>query len=121
MSRRNSCTDARRTETRVAPRHVDASRDFYFILFFLLLITSSVRGGGGRALPDFFFFSFPYSADHERYWRPCKVVVPGEKQQPRGEAIILVTKPLIRRDKGNILVQFSPVILVYSHSIHSRD
>ena len=34
-------------------------------------------GGGGRgnALPDVFFFSFfPFSADHERDWVPCKVV-----------------------------------------------
>ena len=40
----------------VAPRHVDASRDFLFIYF---LRTSSARGkGGGGALPDFFFFFF---------------------------------------------------------------
>ena len=25
-------------------------------------------------LPDFFLFSFPCSADHERDWSPCKVV-----------------------------------------------
>ena len=35
-------------------------------------------GGGGGALPDFFFFSFyPCSADHERDWPPCKVVIFG--------------------------------------------
>ena len=55
--------DARRTETTcvtptcVAPRHVDASRDFFYFYF---LRTSSARGvgGGGGALPDFFFFFF---------------------------------------------------------------
>ena len=26
-------------------------------------------------LPDFFLFSFPCSADHERDWPPCKVVL----------------------------------------------
>ena len=31
MSQRNPCTDARRTETCVAPRHVDTLRDFYVI------------------------------------------------------------------------------------------
>ena len=35
---------------------------------------SSARGGGGSALPDFFIFIFPCSADHERDWPPCKVV-----------------------------------------------
>ena len=30
--------------------------------------------GGEGALPDFFFFFFPCSADHERDWPPCKVV-----------------------------------------------
>ena len=53
---RESCTGARRTETCVAPRHVDASRDFLFCF----LRTSSVGGRGGGALPDFFFCSlFP--------------------------------------------------------------
>ena len=32
------------------------------------------RAGGEGALPDFFFFFFPCSADHERDWLPCKVV-----------------------------------------------
>ena len=55
--------------TCVAPRHVNASRDFYFYF----LRTSSVWGGG--ALPDVFLsFSFSCSADHERDWPPCKVV-----------------------------------------------
>ena len=44
---KDPCTDVRRTETCVAPRHVDASGDFH--LYFLR--TSSV--GGGVALPDF--------------------------------------------------------------------
>ena len=83
MSRRNPCTDARPTETCVAP--VDASRDFLFSFF---LRRSSVGGGGGT-LPDFFLlFSFPCSADYERDWPPCKIVfrvgnqyVECEKQQ----------------------------------------
>ena len=41
-------------------------------------------------LPDFFLFSFPCSADHERDWPPCKVVffelatkyAERDKQQP---------------------------------------
>ena len=73
----NPCTDARPTETCVtptcvAPRHVDASREFIFIF--------SERaawgwGGGGAALSDFVFFSFfTCSANHERDWPPFKVV-----------------------------------------------
>ena len=59
--------DARRTETYVAL--VDASRDFYLFI--------SERAAWG-VLRDFFPFSFPYSADHERDWPPpCKVVFPG--------------------------------------------
>ena len=51
-SRRNSCTDARRTKTTcvtptcVASRHVDASRDF-FIFYFLRISSARARGGGG--------------------------------------------------------------------------
>ena len=76
MGRRNPCTDARRSETCVtptcvAPRHVDASLDFNFNF-----LPNKQRGGG--ALPDFFFILFfPCSADHERDWPPCKVVVFG--------------------------------------------
>ena len=75
--------DARRTETTcvtpacVAPRHVDAPRDFlifYFFIFLFFLRTSSARGGGGGCAASFFFFFFPCSADHERDWPPCKVV-----------------------------------------------
>ena len=64
MSRRNLCADARRTETCVtptcvAPKHVDASRDF---LFLFSPNEQRARGGGWGeergALPDFFFF-FP--------------------------------------------------------------
>ena len=79
------CTDARRTETTcvtpacVAPRHVDAPRDFLIFYFFYFIIFSPNEqraggGGGGGALPDFFFSFFPCSADHERDWPPCKVV-----------------------------------------------
>ena len=60
----------------VAPRHVDAPRDFlifYFIIFIFSPNEQRARGGGG-ALPDFFFSFFPCSADHERDWPPCKVV-----------------------------------------------
>ena len=58
------------TLTCVAPRHVDAPRDFFIL--FSILRTSSARGEG--ALPGFFFFFFPCSADHKRDWPPCKVV-----------------------------------------------
>ena len=62
------------TPTCVAPRHVDAPRDFFFFFF---LRTSSARGGGGGALPDFFyFFFFPVQqTTSERDWPPCKKVV----------------------------------------------
>ena len=57
------------TPTCVAPRHVDASRDCYF------LFSPNEQRAGGGALPDFFFFFFsPCSTDHERDWPPCKVV-----------------------------------------------
>ena len=60
------------TPTCVAPRHVDAPRDFLVFLFFS---ERAARGGGGGALPDFFLLLFfPRSADHERDWPPCKVV-----------------------------------------------
>ena len=70
VSRRNPCTDARRTETCVtptciAPNHVDASRDLYF--YFLRTSSVGGGGGGGGGLPDFFFIIFfPCSADHEQ-------------------------------------------------------
>ena len=32
-------------------------------------------GGGGGLCQTFFFFFFPCSADHERDWPQCKVVV----------------------------------------------
>ena len=71
--RRNPCTDARQTETTcvtptcVAPRHVDASRDF---LFFISPNKQRVGGGGGGGrggrCQTFFLSFFPCSADHER-------------------------------------------------------
>ena len=96
---KESCMGARPTETCVAPRHVDASRDallsicsfrvlcctrplFCFIcILFYFLRTSSVGVGGGRGAPRLsgFWFSFPCSADHERDWPPCKVVLSGWK------------------------------------------
>ena len=71
-SRKNPCTDARRTETCVAPRHVDASCDFYFIL-----PERAALGGRAVRCQTFLFFSFSCSADHERDWLPCKVVISG--------------------------------------------
>ena len=88
----NPCTDARRTETTcvtptfIAPRRVDASRDFHSFLFFSERAArggGGGRGGGGRrggrggAARLFIFYFFPCSADHERDWPPCKVVFSG--------------------------------------------
>ena len=68
--------DARRTETTcvtptcVAPRHVDASRDF---IFYFLFSPNEQRARGGRggggggvggALPDIFSFSFFFPVQH---------------------------------------------------------
>ena len=72
-SRRNPCTDGRRTETCVAPRHVDASRDFDFDFICPERAAWGGGGGGGGALPDFFCL-FSCSADHERDWPTCKLV-----------------------------------------------
>ena len=75
--------DARRTETTcvtpacVAPRHVDAPRDFlifYFIIFIFSPNEQRARGEGGLRCQTFSFPFFPCSADHERDWPPCKVV-----------------------------------------------
>ena len=54
MSRRNPCTDARRTEIYVAPGRVDAPSNFYFIS-----PNEQRVWGGEAALPDFFFPFFP--------------------------------------------------------------
>ena len=59
------------TPTCVAPRHVDAPRDFFSFSFSLNQQHAGGRGGGGAAK---LFFFFPCSADHERDWPPCKVV-----------------------------------------------
>ena len=59
---------ARWTETSVAPRHVDASRDFYFIF------SERPTWGGGRCQTLFILFSFPCSADHERDRPPYEVL-----------------------------------------------
>ena len=65
------CTDARRTETCVAPRHVDASRDFYFIFS----ERATWGKGEGSVLPDFLFCClFPVQqttsgmAHRVKYW-----------------------------------------------------
>ena len=69
---------ARRTETTsvtptcVAPRHVDASRNFCF--YFPPNEQRGEAGKRGVAARFFLFSFFPCSADHERDWPPCKVV-----------------------------------------------
>ena len=60
------------TPTSVAPRHVDAPRDFIIII--IIFSERAARGGGRGSLPDFLFLFFPCSADHGRDWPPCKVV-----------------------------------------------
>ena len=67
--------DARRTKTCVAPRHIDTSRDFYFISSERAVW--GVGGGGGCAARLFLLFYFPCSTDNERDWSPCKVVFSG--------------------------------------------
>ena len=98
MSRRNPCTDARRTETTcvtptcVAPINVDSSRDFFFFFFFFSELAA--RGGGGGRCQTFSSFSFaffPCSADHERDWPPSRVVFFG-----------LATNALNVRNNNNI-------------------
>ena len=56
------CTGARRTETCLAPRDVNASRDFSFTF------SEQAAWGGWGDLPDYDFFSsfYPCSADHKR-------------------------------------------------------
>ena len=56
--------------TCLAPRHVDASRDF----FFFSPNEQRAGEGGGGAARLFLFSFFPCSADHERDWPPCRVV-----------------------------------------------
>ena len=82
---RRPCTDARRTETTcvkptcVAPRYMDAPRDFLFS-YFLIFSERPARGregGGGGRCQTFPFFFFPCSADHERDWPLCKVIFSG--------------------------------------------
>ena len=58
----------RRTETYVAPRHVDASRDF------VLLHPNEQRGGGGAARLSL-LLSFSCSEDHGQDWPSCNEVV----------------------------------------------
>ena len=61
------------TPTCVAPRHVDAPRDFLF-LFLFLFSERAARGGGEGAARLSIFICISCSADHERDWPPCKVV-----------------------------------------------
>ena len=74
-SLRNPCTGARRIETYVAPRHVDASHDFY------LFSPNEQRGerGGRGAARLFILLYFPCSEDHEQDWPPCSVVFGGRQ------------------------------------------
>ena len=63
------------TATCVAPRHVDAPRDFFVFFCFVFSERAARAGGGagggaGGAARHF----LPCSADHERDWPPCKVV-----------------------------------------------
>ena len=82
--------NARRTETCVAPRHVDASLDFYFIF--------SERAAWGRsALPDIFFFLFS---------RPRAGLATVESRFFR-----LATNALnVRKNNNSITVGFSPIL-----------
>ena len=59
------------TPTCVAPRHVDAPRDFLFLFFIFSERAARTGGGGGRCQTVLFF---PCSAEHERDWPPCQVV-----------------------------------------------
>ena len=61
------------TPTCVAPRHVDAPRDFYLFIYLFSPNEQRAGGGGGRGRCQTFIF-FPCSADHERDWPPCEVV-----------------------------------------------
>ena len=57
------------TPTCVAPRHVDAPRDFFFFFFFSpneQRARGGGGGGGGGRCQTFSFSFFPCSADHER-------------------------------------------------------
>ena len=47
---------------------------FFFFFFFFSGQAARGRGGGGEGCQTFFIYFFPYSADHERDWPPCKVV-----------------------------------------------
>ena len=38
-------------------------------------LRDGARGGGGRCCHFFVLLSFPCSADHERDWPPCRVVL----------------------------------------------
>ena len=87
------CTGTRWTETCVAPRHVDASRDALLAIcsfcslcctrpvFYLYFISSvriawgGARAGGGGALPDFLVLLFsPLQQTTSRIgYVPCKV------------------------------------------------
>ena len=58
----------------VAPRHVDAPRDFFFFFFFFFSERAARGMGGGGRCQIFYFYFFPCSADHERDWPPCKIV-----------------------------------------------
>ena len=66
---KKSYTGARRTETCVAPRHVDATRHFYF-----LLSQRAAWGGGVRCQTFSLCPLFPVqqTTSHERCWPPCK-------------------------------------------------
>ena len=56
--------DPRRTETCVAPRHVDTSRDIYFVLF----SPNEQRGEGGCAARLTFPFCFLFPVEQTTSW-----------------------------------------------------
>ena len=72
--RSDSRTDARRTKTCVAPRHVDAPCDFYLFCFFLSITLKITSSAGECAARLFFFFFFSVQqTTSERDWSPYEV------------------------------------------------
>ena len=77
--RKESYTSARRTETCVAPRHEDASRDFFLFVralcfIFILFPPNEQHGGEGLCCQTSFFLFACCSVSHARDWPRRKVV-----------------------------------------------
>ena len=111
-SRRCPCTDARPTETCVAP--VDATRDF---LYFLRM--SSV-GGWRYAAKLFLLFCFPCSADHERDWPPCKVLFSGLATNTLNVRNHNNYNYIIRGDHTHLACLLLPCVIFHCSSSTSR-